>query len=542
MIRASSSTASFAAIVLLVASANASAAEPLDLSYISADAVAAVVLHPREALAAPELEFLPIEVVVAAGQQYLGVDPRDIELAIGIFGMSGLANGEPGLGAILHFAKPYDRAAVLTAIGEGTVEATHAGKQYRRATQPSGFSFYLPDERTLLIGTDGQVKNMMAASKVDTGLTRLLQQADTSKAAVAVLDFATVRPLVMLGMQNLPPLPPPFQPFLKVPQLLKWVELSIDLKGELGVAARIGAENADAAKELKELAEKAKALARQFIEAQVAAGVGGPQADPTQAALGKYTQRVVGKLLDGIDVRVVDDRVEVTLLNGAPAMASTGIMVGLLLPAVQSAREAARRAQSQNNLKQIGLAMLNHHDAYNRLPARAIRDKDGKPLLSWRVAVLPYLDQAALYKEFHLDEPWDSEHNKKLIARMPPVFTNPTMSEPGKTNYLAMTGEGTVFGGFAPQPGLRLAQMIDGTSNTILVVEADPDLAVEWTKPDDFHFDPEKPLAGLGKIRPNGFEALFSDGSVRMIARSIDPSVFKALVTYAGREVVQLPQ
>ena len=113
------------------------AAEPLDLSYISSDAVVAVVLHPRQVLAAPEVEFLPIEVVVAAGQQYLGVDPRNIELAIGIGGLSGLTENKPSLGAVLHFAKPYDRDAVQAASARGrsrpitTAKPTFAGRPPR---------------------------------------------------------------------------------------------------------------------------------------------------------------------------------------------------------------------------------------------------------------------------------------------------------------------------------------------------------------------------------------------------------------------------
>ena len=87
--------------------------------------------------------------------------------------------------------------------------------------------------------------------------------------------------------------------------------------------------------------------------------------------------------------------------------------------------DAARRAQSMNNLKQFALAMHNYHDTNGKFPAASSFDKDGKPLLSWRVHVLPYLEQAELYKQFHLDEPWDSEHNKKLIEKMPNVLASP---------------------------------------------------------------------------------------------------------------------
>ena len=367
------------------------AAETVDLSYIPGDAVAAVVLQPRRVLTAPELAFLPVEVAVAAGQQYLGIDPTEIEQAIGILGISGLAQGEPGLGVILHFAKPYDQQGVIDRLGPLTEEATHAGKHYRRALPQGGFSIFMPDERTLIFATEMQMKKILTTGKpVDTQLTRLLQKVDTSQMAVAVLDFATVRPLVMLALQSLPPLPEPFDQFTKVPELVKWVEVSFDMKGEMRLAIKFGANDAQAAAQLKEIAERAKTLARQFIEAELAKSMGDQQ-DPTQLAMAQYAQRITRLLIDGIQLEVHDDQVHVDALQGTPYIATTGVMVALLLPAVQAAREAARRTQSQNNLKMIGLAMHNSLAAKNQFPPRAIFDKAGHPLLSWRVAILPYL-------------------------------------------------------------------------------------------------------------------------------------------------------
>ena len=124
--------------------------------------------------------------------------------------------------------------------------------------------------------------------------------------------------------------------------------------------------------------------------------------------------------------------------------AVSGVLVALLLPAVQSAREAARRAQCVNNLKQIGLAMHNYQSANNAFPRPAITDKDGKPLLSWRVAILPYIEQQELYNKFKLDEPWDSPHNKALIKEMPPIYVCPSRAnvEPGTTTYRVFVGQG----------------------------------------------------------------------------------------------------
>src|SRR5207302_1956982 len=112
------------------------------------------------------------------------------------------------------------------------------------------------------------------------------------------------------------------------------------------------------------------------------------------------------------------------------ALSMSGFSAALLLPAVQKVRMAAGRTRSANNLKQMALATINYADAFGRAPAAAICDKNGKPLLSWRVAILPFIEQDNLYKQFHLDEPWDSDHNKKLLARMPNVYALPGVQQP----------------------------------------------------------------------------------------------------------------
>ena len=127
---------------------------------------------------------------------------------------------------------------------------------------------------------------------------------------------------------------------------------------------------------------------------------------------------------------------------------STAVPIALaaLLPAIRNAQVALDRARSTNNLKQIGLAFHNFHETNNHFPAD-IRSKDGKPLLSWRVAILPFLGQGELFNEFRQDEPWDSPHNKALIAQMPAVFAiaGETAPQPGHTFYRGFSGAGAMF-------------------------------------------------------------------------------------------------
>jgi type II secretory pathway pseudopilin PulG len=264
--------------------------------------------------------------------------------------------------------------------------------------------------------------------------------------------------------------------------------------------------------------------------------------DPVERAFAQYAERVSGRWSEpfmptrsGTSLTFFNVENQQNAQQQLTTVAVIGILVALLLPAVQAAREAARRSQSTNNLKQMMLALMNYHDVKGAFPAHASYSDDGKPLLSWRVHILPYIEEGALYEQFKLDEPWDSEHNRALVAQMPAAYQNPNVvTEPGKTNYLAVVGNECAFNG--TKDGMKLQDITDGTSKTIAIVEADADQAVEWTKPDDWEYAAENPKAGLGKLRPGGWNAALCDGSVHFISENIDPEMLKALFTRAGGE------
>jgi hypothetical protein len=192
--------------------------------------------------------------------------------------------------------------------------------------------------------------------------------------------------------------------------------------------------------------------------------------------------------------------------------------------------------KSQNNLKQIGLAMHNYADANGRLPPAATHDADGKALLSWRVLILPYIEEGDLYNQFKLDEPWDSENNKKLLEKIPKIYApvgDVKTKKEHATFYQVFSGKGAAFDG---KEGLRFpADFPDGTSNTILSVEAGE--AVPWSKPDDLTYDPDKKLPKLGGLFKTGFNVGVCDGSVRFVKKGFNEKTFRLLITRNDGEV-----
>jgi len=202
--------------------------------------------------------------------------------------------------------------------------------------------------------------------------------------------------------------------------------------------------------------------------------------------------------------------------------------------AAEKERQAAERARSINNLKHLAVAFHNYHEVHGHLPPAAIYSKDGKPLLSWRVLLLPYLEEAPLYQQFKLDEAWDSPHNKKLLAKMPKVFTVGGKAA-DTTIYQVFTGKGTLFEG---RKGIQFKDILDGTSNTILMTEAAR--PVPWTKPEDIPYDATKPLPKVGGLWPDAFHIALADGSVHTVRPNFDERTFHLAITRADGQVIDL--
>ncbi|MGN6546646.1 MAG: DUF1559 family PulG-like putative transporter, partial [Aureliella sp.] len=198
-----------------------------------------------------------------------------------------------------------------------------------------------------------------------------------------------------------------------------------------------------------------------------------------------------------------------------------------------------RTRAHMNNMKRIALALHNFESANGRLPPQALTDKAGKRLLSWRVLILPYLEEGKLYNEFHLDEPWDSEHNLKLAQLIPSVYNDVSpQTNPPRTRIVAPLTADSAFG--RPGEPIRLQDVDDGINATVWFVQADKGHAVVWTKPEDVAIDADNPLSSILDADHSDRPVITSlmDGSVHAMSLEFLKKEFLPLLSVQGGEVI----
>ncbi|RLS58269.1 MAG: DUF1559 domain-containing protein [Planctomycetota bacterium] len=242
--------------------------------------------------------------------------------------------------------------------------------------------------------------------------------------------------------------------------------------------------------------------------------------------------------------------------GGVSSVAVPAVLVALLLPAVQQAREAARRSQSKNNMKQLLLAMHNYHDTFNHFPPGTVPNDDleVEERLSWMVSILPYMDQAPLYNQVDMKEGYASAANEMPLMVAIPTYMNPSIPPGGGvTHYVGIGGiteEGPtaelpspVAGIFGYNRATRMRDITDGTSNTFAIAESDGYTGA-WAQGGaaTIRSLTQQPYIkgadGIGGPAIGGCHFGMADGAVRFVSENTDPQVLEALATMQGGEVV----
>lgn len=226
-----------------------------------------------------------------------------------------------------------------------------------------------------------------------------------------------------------------------------------------------------------------------------------------------------------------------TLVELLVVIAVIGILVALLLPATRNSREAARRSQCKNNLKQILLALHNYHDQYQAFPPAWTVDASGRRLHSWRTLILPFADQTPLYERIDLSKPWDDPVNAEAAKQTPSIYVCPSVEfDPGRTVYVAMVGEEAFLRPVLPR---AMSEITDGTSNTVAVIEVNKTQAVPWMAPQDADL---AMFVGLksptDSHHTGGGHVGMADGTVRFLSSNLEEQTRQSLATVAGGEKI----
>ena len=506
-----------------------------ELAMVPPDALGFVHVRVGELLkstlarnARKELNALPLQEWEQNLTRAIGLKPNEIErLTVVVLDSKSVKS----VAVILRTAGPYPEERILaSALGAGAEKEaleTRVGRALLRPKRGDGPATCLLHDQVVLIGplvTVQAILDKHLTSKreaVRSGeLSAALALAGSGKHLV-VAGFAPTADVARAIAAELPKAPKDLtalKPLLRA----KTATLAADLAGEGRDTLQLAfAGKAEAAEATEQAREALGRLIQELRKNETPADT--DEADAFKEVLA---------MLRGITLDNKGATIEVTASAAGP--------IRLLVQSLARAQQAANRIKSMNNLGQLALAMQSYHERYRHVPT-AITGKDGKPLLSWRVALLPYIDGGpALHEQFRLDEAWDSPHNKALLekAKIPPLYApvGVTPKEPYLTYYQAFVGEHAAFD---PVKGLQFDRILngDGLSNTLLLAEAaEP---VPWTKPEDLPYDPDGPLPKLGGVFKDGFCAVFCDGHPRFIPRGIEEKVLRALITRDGRE--QLP-
>jgi Protein of unknown function (DUF1559)/BlaR1 peptidase M56 len=573
---AASSSAQAQSQEVAATSAKAPGNESYNLAFLPEDAKMIIGVRPNALLERPELRSLLESIKQSpAFKGSLIFPPEDVEQFLVFW--EGIATAEPGpipvvpfpSGGVLRTSKPQDWKSVLNKTHPGSIrEVRHDGQTYFGRGQLWGA--FAPDDRTLVFAREDLLRELIEDRKApaprhswDEAWNKVVKGQ-----VMVALETRWLRRRVSQRLQVGPRAPGQAQALTleTISPLLEKARsyaMSIDASGGLAVDLVAVAGTEDDAKPVANTLQALLTLAKNAAQG-MRQDLRGQNAVNDEAM--DWIVEAADSLFNGARLETSGSHVHLQAKSSLDLAGG----VKLLAPAVAAESMASRRKLSVNNLKQIALAFFNYNSTNGRFPAPVLYGgATGKVPYSWRVAILPYLEQQELYNQYNFDEPWDGPSNRKLVDKMPTVYSHPGAdggpSSHINASYFVFTGKGTALSpspdagaaggggmsaslkssapGSKPAPGAgsglshpTFMDITDGTSNTILAVEAKRD--VPWTKPEDIPFDPNGPVPELGNVSPNGFDAAFADGSVRFISKRVNPNVLKALLTRSGGEVI----
>jgi hypothetical protein len=507
-------------------------AKMLDVSYIPARCIMAVIIHPADILNGGLLASLPQAEMMAGIANKFGLEPNQIEQVIVLFDSESITPQASIPSIILRLTEGTDAASTIEKLIESgdTTSQTHNG--FVIHTQSVMNQSVTGSGQLLILSTEDRLIEMLDSKDVSSALINKLKQVDAKRQMSVAFCLETVRDVVD-GLIDEAGSKLPFAPLTTMLQAGKMVDSGIiylDISTDTLLEIQLTARDSDAGVQLLVALEGGMSLVKGLYD-----GLKAQMLANTPLQLRESLGPITDQLVQGLEVKGNGTLVTVTVKK------PTGLEQ-LVAAAAKETSAAATTNERLNDFRQIILAFHNFHATYRSFPPIEVGehfDENGEPHLSWRVYLLPYIEQAPLFDQFHLDEPWDSDHNKVLIDQMPVVYK--TTDNPGKTTIMGFVNDkdSRPHSGMSHFPGKSVAgfhEFTDGTANTVLLVEAAPEAAVPWTQPTDLLYDPEKPLPKLGRPDEDFVIAAFVDGSCRKLSKEIAEATWRALITRNGME------
>jgi len=490
-----------------------------DLRYVSDEGGIMLAFRPAELLAEPKMAMVAKVFFesreISQMAETFGLELKDVDQLF--VGLSGISPVPTPVSVVIRTSKPIKAAPSGKPIQIGTAKVIEL---------PDGTWGWQPNERTYVLNSKRNVQRFIEDRKVESNM---FQSKMWSKLkdypAVAMVDGKVTRALSDKMRQPNQMFPQPFSLLFPISDEADLIGIGATALNELKITAFVQCGDDKGTKTVEETLTAAMVLLKNGLQE-----IRLPANDPMNPVWLELLTS--GKqLMESNKLKTEEKTVNVTM-----SIPVGSIPIAPIAAALTASRAAAKRSQSVNNLKQIALAFHNAHDAYRAFPnSKTNLNAANKVPMSWRVAILPFIEQAALYNEYRQDEPWDSENNIKLLARMPAIYRHADEPDDStNTSYVVATGEEVIFGSSKKS---TMSQIQDGTSNTLMVMEAKTN--IPWTKPEDFEYASNKPLPQFGGFSAEGFNAALADGSVRFIAKAIDEKTLRALLTARGMEIIQ---
>jgi len=504
-----------------------------DLRYFSDAGGMLIAARPAELLAsnsmseiAKMIQELPM---VSKVTESLGIKLQDVEQVLVAFVSLERMPPMP-TSFCVRTLKPIGK---LSDIVPGGRSFTLAGAETLEVPPQGGTCLWKPDDRTLVFGSKSNVERWIQGRQVDRKLTESELWNRLKDRPLLVMSEGKV--LRNIGLPILRPNGPApmlissiLSPILDEAEALG---LAASMDKEWSFVAMTKSKDAKGASIIQETSQASLVLMKTGLRELKWTLKSQPQT-PSAPSDSKNAMEVLlsagTKLAEAAKVQTDGGTVSVTT-----SIPLTEVPISSIVSALIATRKAADRSQSANNLKQIALAFHMFESANRKFPhSTKSPDPSHKHPVSWRVMILPFMEQKALYNLYRFDEPWDGPNNSKLLSMVPIQYRHPE-APAGSTNtpYLAITGEEAMF---QPSKETLPSDVRDGLANTIMVVESES--TIPWTKPDDLAYASDKPLPFVGGFFDEGFHAAFGDGSVRFISKTIAESVLRALMTARGGE------